>query len=338
MEDTAPSGGNTGGTPSAPAASAPTTFAEAFASTPADSPSAEPAAQDTTSPDTAIPGSEQAASPQQDERSPFIPRSRFDEVVTARQQAEREFAEYKQQRQWAENPHAQEFVQRIARHNGDVVGLMNELMDDIGSTPEGAAQIRSLLGRKFGGLRQPRQQEAAPALELPQPDVAIHDGHGNVVGHTFSDKALAQRDAYLEQQLLAKVEQTYGPTRKTLEQFQQERQLAQQQEHAGQFAKSFESTAKEMFPAFDVKIHGPAVIAELAKFRLPNDANQYTVEAAGLRALNKVMLPTLAGNAKSELLDSLQQKAHASTAVNPASAAPTSTSRIDSFTDSRLKW
>jgi hypothetical protein len=138
--------------------------------------------------------------------------------------------------------------------------------------------------------------------------------------------------------LLAKVEQTYGPTRKTLETLQQERAQAQLEQRAGAFAKSFEATAKEMFPSFDVKIHGPAIRAELANYRLPDDANEYTVEAAGLKALNKVMLKTLQSTAQSQLLDSLQQKAAASTAVNPASASAKSTGKISSFSDPGLVW
>jgi hypothetical protein len=336
MEDIS-SGGNTGGTTSAPAASAPTTFAEAFASTPVDSPSAEPAVQDTTSPDTAVPGSDPAASPQQDERSPFIPRTRFDEVVTARKAAEQQLEEYKQRTGWAENQQLREAAERIARHQGNPLSLVDEIVQDLANHPEFGPQLNSLMARRLGSLRQQRQQQPA-ALEPPQPDIQVFDQNGQVVGHTYSDKAQAQRDAYLEQQLMAKIHQSLAPKLQTLETIQQERAHAQMQHQATTFASSFEQTAKEMFPAFDTKTHGPAIAAELAKLHLPNNTHPSVVEAAGLRALNKVMLPTLSSTAQSQLLDSLQQKAAASTAVNPASAAAKSTGNIRSFNDPSLTW
>ncbi len=168
--------------------------------------------------------------------------------------------------------------------------------------------------------------------------VARRLSNADVVCHTYSDKALAQRDAYLEQQLMQKVAQSFGPKLQTLDTIQKEREQAVMREQATSFASSFEQTAKEMFPTFDTKQHGPAIAAELQKLRLPPNAHPSVVEAAGLRALNRVMLPTLSSTAQSQLLDSLQQKAKASTAVNPASAAPTSTGKVSGFHDPNLVW
>jgi hypothetical protein len=326
MEDTA-SGGNTGG--SADVA----TFASADWSAPVDSPSTETAIETTTSPATAQPGSESAApTPQETERSPYVDRQRFDTVNDRMKAAE----EWRQQNAWVENPAAREAIERIARHQGDPLGMLAELVNDLGPHPEYGPKLRSFLGQQFGGLRQ-RTQPTAP--EAPTPDVAIRDEHGNVVGQTYSAEALAKRDAFLEQQLLAKIEQTYAPKLKTLETIQQEREHAAAQQQAQSFAKTFEQQAVEMIPEFDIKTHGPAVAAELAKLNLQPNAHPSVVEAAGLRALMKVMLPNLGNAAQSRLMGQLQTKAAASmTGVNPASAAPTSTGNIGSFSDARLTW
>jgi hypothetical protein len=325
MDDTT-LGGNTGGSTET------ATFASADWSAPVDSPSTESAVETTTSPATAQPESAPAAStPQETERSPYVDRQRFDTVNDRMKAAE----EWRQQNAWAENPTMREAAERIVRHQANPMGLLKELVNDLGPHPEFGPQLRSFLGQQFGGLRQ--RQPTAP--EAPTPDVAIRDEHGNVVGQTYSAEALAKRDAFLEQQLLAKIEQTYAPKMQTLETIQQEREHAVATQQATQFATTFEQQAVEMFPAFDVKVHGPAVAAELRKLQLQPNAHPSVVEAAGLRALNKVMLPTLSNAAQSRLMGQLQTKAAASmTGVNPSSAAPTSTGNIRSFNDPNLTW
>jgi hypothetical protein len=330
MDETV-SGGNTGGT-----GSAPLTFADAFQSAPVDSPSAEPATQDTTPPAAASPGSEQAASPQQpEERSGFIPRSRFDEVNTEKNTLKQQFEEYKQRNAWAENAHYREAVERIARSAGNPLALVAELVQELGPHPEFGPQLRSFLGQQFGNLRQ---RQAAAAEAPPEPDIAVYDQQGNVVSRTYSDTALAKRDAYFKQQLLQEISQQFAPKLQTLETIQKERDKAAADQQADHFSKSFVAEASALVPGFDIKVHGPAIAAELNKFNLPDDAHPAIVEAVGLKALLKVVLPTLNASAQSKLLDSLQQKAAASTAVNPSSAAPTSRSSPKSFHDTSLQW
>jgi hypothetical protein len=322
MEDTN-LGGNTGGT------AEPATFASADWSAPVDSPSTEPAPETTTSPATAQPGSESAApTPQETERSPYVDRQRFDTVNERMKAAE----EWKQQNAWAENATLREAAERIARHQANPLGLLTELINDLSPHPEYGPQLRSFLGQQFGGLRQ--RQPAAP--EAPTPDVAIRDEHGNVVGQTYSAEALAKRDAFLEQQLLAKIEQTYAPKLKTLETIEQERQTAAAEKQAQSFAKTFHDELSAL-PNFTA--HAPAIAAELQALRLAPNAHPAEVNAATYRAYLKVVLPSLDSAAQSKLMGQLQTKAAASmTGVNPASAAPTSTGNIGSFTDSRLTW
>ena len=332
MEDTS-LGGNTGGTADV------ATFASADWSAPVDSPSTEPAPETTTPLAAELPGSESAApTPQETERSPYVDRQRFDTVNERMKAAE----EWKQQNAWVENEVAREAVQRLSRHAGNPMGLLTELVNDLSPHPEYGPQLRSFLGQQFGGLRQ--RQPAAP--EAPTPDVSIRDEHGNVVGQTYSAEALAKREAFLKQQWMQEMNESLQPKLQTLETIQQEREreLAVKQaeamtEQAKSFAMSFEQQAKEVFPDFDVKVHGPAVAAEILKLNLQGNAHPALVEVAGLRALNKVMLPTLSNAAQSKLMGQLQTKAAASmTGVNPASAAPTSTGSVSSFHDKSLTW
>jgi hypothetical protein len=239
---------------------------------------------------------------------------------------------WKQQHAWAENATLREAAERIARHQANPIGLLTELIQDLSPHPEFGPQLRSLLGQQFGGLRQ--RTPAAP--EAPTPDVAIRDEHGNVVGQTYSADALAKRDAFLEHQLLAKIEQTYAPKLKTLETIEQERQTAQATKQAESFAKTFYDELQAL-PNFTA--HAPAIAAELQALHLSPQAHPAEVNAATYRAYLKVVLPTLDSAAQSKLMGHLQTKAAASlSGVNPASAAPTSTGNIRSFNDPALTW
>jgi hypothetical protein len=322
MDDTS-LGGNTGG--SAETA----TFASADWSAPVDSPSTEPALETTTPLAAEQPGSESAApTPQETERSPYVDRQRFDTVNERMKAAE----EWKQQNAWAENATLREAAERIVRHQANPMGLFKELVNDLSPHPEFGPQLRSFLGQQFGALRQ--RQPTAP--EAPTPDVAIRDEHGNVVGQTYSAEALAKRDAFLEQQLLAKIEQTYAPKLKTLETIEHERKEQAAKQEADKFATSFMQELQSL-SGFDE--HKAAIAAELSKLHLGPDAHPSEVNAAVYRAYLKVVLPNLGNAAQSKLMGQLQTKAAASmTGVNPASAAPTSTGNIRSFNDPNLTW
>jgi len=327
MDDTT-LGGNTGGTADV------ATFASADWSAPVDSPSTEPAPETTTPLAAELPGSESAApTPQETERSPYVDRQRFDTVNERMKAAE----EWKQQNAWAENATLREAAERIARHQANPLGLLTELINDLSPHPEYGPQLRSFLGQQFGGLRQ--RQPAAP--EAPTPDVSIRDEHGNVVGQTYSAEALAKRDAFLEQQLLAKIEQTYAPKLKTLDAIQAEREHAAATKEAESFATTFFSEVKAL-PHYSEDM-GKKIAAEVSRLQLAPNAHPSEVNAATYRAYLKILasdvLPKLGNAAQSQLMGQLQTKAAASmTGVNPASAAPTSTGSVSSFHDKSLTW
>jgi len=321
------SGGN-----SAPATSSgPSTFAEAFASDA--SPAPAPVEQSTTPPAAEQPGTEQAASTQTpDERSPFIPRARFDEVVKARQTAEQALADWNQY-EWAKQVDRNAIQQAsllAQKYQTDRVGFISELLQQAQSDPELGPQLRSMAART---LAQGRGQQTP---EMPQPDVAIYDQAGNITGHTYSDKGLAQRDQWLISQVLSQVEQKYAPRFKTVEDIQREREERAAGEQAERMATEFFSEVQTL-PGFTKDI-GKLIEQDLKKIHFPDGTPPEAVNAAVYRLYVKHVVPTLSQKAQTQVLDDLKTKAAASTSVNPASAAPTSTAGIKGFNDPRLQW
>jgi hypothetical protein len=313
-------GGNTA-TISDSGSASPSTFAEAFAADA--SPASTPGDTSTTPPAAAQPGTETPDLPQQadDPRSPFIPRPRFDEVNTKLA----EIKAWKEQHAWAETPGIREAVEMIARSKGDPLTFFREQFAEMSAHPQYGPQLRSFLGQQFAGLRARESAEPQP----PSPDVAIYDDQGQVVGHTYSDKALAARDAFREQQLLTKLKESLAPEFQTLGTIVQEREKAAADAQAQTFAASFMEELQAL-PGF--ADHKAAIAEELRALRLPPNAPVEAVNFAAYRAYTKHALPHLGKRAESHLLDRLQTQAHAST-VNPSSAAPTSRTAVKSFAD-----
>lgn len=313
---------DTGGN-SAPASPAPSSFAEAFASE--QSPSPDPVDSSTTPPAAETPGTETAASPQQaDERSPFIPRDRFDEVNTKFKTLQ----EWKDKYAWAEREDVQQVIQMVQASKGDPMAFFAQQFSELSGHPVFGPQLRSFLGQQFAGLRTSKASESAS--QEPQPDVAIYDQQGQEVGRTYSAKALAEREAFLKQQWLQEVKQSLAPELDTVKTIAQERQQAAAKAEADGFASTFMQELSSI-PGFDQKTHGPLLAAELAKLQLGPDTHPAVVEAAARKALLTVVLPTLGQKAQSTLLDTLKHKAAASTSVNPNAAAPSTPRSITRF-------
>lgn len=314
----------------APASSgASATFEQAFASdaspasaTPEQSNSATAAAQ---------PATTQEQPQQDDERSPFIPRARFNEVNERMKAAE----EWRKSRAWAEQldeAHYREMAQWYQRADQDPITFATEYIAGLQQHPTYGPQLRSLAARTLAqGRGQTEEQE-------PAPNVAITDAQGNVVGHTYDAETLAKRDAIrdarLIQQVVQQVEQRFSPVVKTVEQVQAERTKAA----AEQFGRTAYDQLKSL-PQFEQ--HKADIAKALEATQLPPDASEELVLMAAKAAYAQVVLPRLQSattqQAQSQLLDNLHQKAAASS-VNPGSAAPTSPRRIDSFYSKDLQW
>ena len=325
----APDTGSTASTTSA----APTTFAEAFARD--DSPTSQTSESSTTPPAAAQPGTEPSSPQHPDDRSPFIPRARFDEVNNNL----RELKAWKEQRAWAEQVQPEQFremqtwFQRAAQ---DPVAFTEQLIQDLNAHPVHSQALRSLAAKALASGRG-----QAPAT-MPEPDVAITDGNGQVVGMTYSEKGLAARDAFLTQQILAKVNEQYAPVAQTYQDVKAEREQLQMETAANKWRDGFTKEMSTEYQGFteNKQAIGQEVVRILKQYSPddPRTNDQAFLEAVTLRAYHKVVGPLRAQAAQSQVLDSLQQKAGAAATVNPGSAAPSSPANITSFNDPRLAW
>jgi len=315
MEDL--SGGN-----SAPASSAgPTTFAEAFASDA--SPASESPATSNTPPEAALPATDAAdTTPGGDERSPFIPRSRFDEVNTERNALK----QWKEQYGWAESADRQAIEQAVEigkLYSTDRLGYARQLLSDMSSDPQLGPQLRSELARMLGT----RQQQAPPAPAGPDLNGLVIDlGNGQTVPLSA-----------LKESWLGEMEQKFAPVVQTAKQLQEASEQAQKTHEATEFAKGFLADLQKR-PDFDAL--KPEIAKRLAAERLTSD-HPAEVRAATYRIymeLSDQHRTQSIAQAKSDQLDDLQRRAAASTSPKPRSAAHSSPRSPKSFYVRDLKW
>lgn len=308
---------SSGPAPQVPSESA---FARAFASDA--SPASHPPDASTTPPAAAQPGSDQGL-PQQPEsdRSPFIPRDRFDEVNTRMQAAEAWKARYG----WAESMSPQEFqtAQAIAKHfvGGDMLAGLRSLVAEIRQNPAQAA----LLNQEQARLLAQYQQAQQPTSTEPQM-VQVQLEDGSVFTTPRDPQAWL---AHQKDQWLAELRQELSPVTQTVTDLQQARDQAVLQQQIDHFVTTTYQDVTT-WPGMESADTRTAVANELAMMRVdPNDPRE--VSLALNAAYRKVVLPTLGRQAEARLLDSLKTKAQASSAVNPGSAAPTSPQTVTRF-------
>lgn len=329
--EAAPSGGNT------PASSGPLTFEQAFAADAA-SPAADPSTPASASPEgPAADGTE--ATPGA-ERSPYIPRARFDEVNGRLRAAEAQAKAL----EWAKNFQPEsiaEMQQWYGRAKSDLSGFLTStllehenptaLLEAFASAvrqhPTHGQAFKSFVARKLAEQRG--QQE-------PQPDLEYDFGDGRKVP-LYSAEQQAKREAWLQQRWNSTLDERLQPFQKDRELHQQKAAEAEGQAWAGDQLKEIGT-----WEGMDNPDHRALMAQAVAPVLNDPKATRQHVELALERAYRQHILPRLkdasARTAESKLLDSLQQKAHASTGVNPGSAAPSTTTRPKSFTDPSLKW
>ena len=319
MEAVTDSGGNSA--PATSGSSSPTTFAEAFAADA--SPASDSSAQSTTPLAAEQPGTGPETSPQQTDRSPFIPRERFDEVNTERTSLK----EWRERHAWAEqvNPADLQEAIRIAQlSKTDPIAYMQQFVQELQANPTYSAQLKTLAAKALAA----RQTSQAPTE--PQPDLPIQLEDGRVV-HLYSADQQAKREAWLQQQWMQGVEQKLQPLQQTHETLQAERAAVQQRQQVDHFVTTTFADV-QTWPGMEDKANQAAVGKYLADRQLEsNDPRE--VQLLVNEAYRKVVLPTLSNKAQSELLDTLKTKAAASTSVNPGSAAATTPKRITKFSD-----
>lgn len=296
-------------------AAAPVSFADAFA--PDASPASESSTQLTHATAAEQPATGSEVVPQQgDERSPYVDRQRFDTVNDRMKRAEARA----EQSAWAEQidrravEQAQQIGQLYAR---DRAGYVRQILSEAMSDPDLAPAIRSEAARLLGT----RQAQAPAGPDLDQ--VVIDLGNGQTV-------ALGDLKAQWTQGVMQKLQ----PFVQTAEQVQQLQAQAVRQHDADTFASSFMGDLQKL-PGFAK--HKVEIARQLTTLQLPSD-HPAEVRAATLQIYLSTVLPTLSQNAQSQLLDTLQQKAAASSSVNPTRAAPSTGRKVTSFTDPALQW
>lgn len=311
--------GLTDGNSAAPASTGPATFAEAFA---ADASSAaDPSASATTPPAAAQPAQDAAGTtPADKDRSPFIPRSRFDEVNTRLG----ELTKWKEQHGWVEGVDraaVDQAVQIAQRFQQDPGGYIKQLLSEAISNPQLAPMVRSEMARFLG--QRPQASAPPAAVDLTPIPVQMEDGR------TLNMLTAEQWDARE-----AKLREEFAPAVQTAKELKAARDEAEAIRQADAFAAA-SITPMMAFPQF--KEHAKEIAEYVNKAKLAT-GHPAEVEAATLRAYATIVVPKLDQASQSKLLDNLQQKAAASRSPNPGSAAPSAPADIKSFTDRRLTW
>ncbi len=301
-------------TSSAPATSSgPTTFAEAFA---ADASSASEPSQSTESAATAeqSPVTSESQTTPADDRSPFIPRARFDEVNTKYG----ELKSWKEQYGWAEQVNREQVeqaVQLAQRYQGDPISFLQELAAEVQGHPEHGARLKSWAAQQLNAARRQQPEAAAPGIDYDRIEIDLGNGQAVSLGD-------------LKNQWMQQVEQKFQPVMQTVQQVTQERATAA----ADHFATTTYEQLTKQLP--DFAAHGKEIGERLAALKLQtNDPAMLTLAVKAIYA--DVVTPKreqqLSSKAQSQLLDNLQHKAAASSSVNPGSAAPSTPTRVDSF-------
>lgn len=229
---------------------------------------------------------------------------------------------------WARNPRAAEVVQRVLASDGDPLRFFAQQFDELAAHAVYGPQLRSFLGQRFGALRGRSQ----PAVEEPPtPDVEIRNDQGQVVGHTFSAEAQARREAWLKQQWMQEVTQTFAPRLQTLDTIQQEREVAATRQQADYFGRTFFEELSAL-PGFSNEKHGKLIAEELQRTPLPENAHPDVVRARAYQAYAKVVVPELQSQAVRSAVATQEQKA----TVNTASPQTGSTGTPKTYAD--MTW
>jgi hypothetical protein len=300
----------------APAASAgPTTFEEAFAADA--SPASDSGSQSSDPPAAAVQPQttdEPSTPASEDDRSPYIPRTRFDEVNGKLA----ELRQWKEQYGWAEQV-PREQLQQMAdwyqRANADPVAFTQSLIAELQAHPQHGPALRSLAARTLAQRSQP----TAPSLD----GIVVDLGNGQTL-------KLGDLKASLREEIM----QTLQPQLQTVQTLQEERQKADWQRQADQFASELEGSLTKR-PGFTEhkKAIGEYVMRRMATYPQTAWADQHLLARLAYEGYTEIVTPTLLSRGESQALDTLQQKARAASGVNPGAAAPSTTKRVESFHD-----
>lgn len=279
---------------------------------PASTPVASSAPVETTAPPeaaTIAPAVDATVAPSTDLKTGPIP---FDVHKTALDNARaKAVAEWDQQYGWAKQVTPQEFQQVAAmakRASADPIGYLQDFVKELQNSPEHAAQLRSFAARELA-RRQTAQVETEPIADLP---IQLEDGR---VVHLFSAEQQAKREAYLQKQWQASLDQKLQPLQQSHDQQQQALAAAQREQAVTHFVSTTYDDLKT-WPGMDQEANQKAVASALAQVRIDSD-DPREVTLALNAAYRHAVLPTLQRTERQAVLTTLHQQANGNT-VNPA--------------------
>lgn len=309
------------GTDAGSASAAPATFAEAFAADASSASDTPDQALDATA--AAQPATDSGSPQQTDDRSPFIPRARFDEVITKKSELESKL----QQLAWAEQVTPQEFqsIQQIARHfaGGDQLAGIKALIAEARKDPTIEAQLRSEAARILSQRTQQAAEDAEPQFMVPQQDGSI----------AFDPNALAQWKQWFARQITGQVQQEIQPLKQSYEQQQAAAKQAQVESAWNTWQGQIVADTAT-WPGMDNPDVRQKFSQDVWRQIQGHDitlTDTDKIERAIERSYRTVVVPTLSQSAEARTLDTLQRKAAASKTVNPGSAGASTPKPITSF-------
>jgi hypothetical protein len=251
-------------------------------------------------------------------------------------------AQWDQAYGFAKLPGAREIFEKVARSAGNPIAFFAEQFDELANDARFAPQLRSFIGQRLGQFRGQQSQQAPQGPTMPDPDVAIYDAAGNVVGQTYSAQAQAQREAVLKQQWLQDVNHQLAQVRGEFAPVVNAYQDATLKANANTFAAETMQVAEKwpgMHPETD-KENRAAVSRRIAVLMAQVPPDQLRDERMAPIILKDALkqawldevLPKLQMQARRDIVTTQQQKAQ----VNTASPSNGSTGTPKSYSD--MTW
>lgn len=225
-----------------------------------------------------------------------------------------ELAAYKQQHGWAEKiPQAtlQEFAGIASRMTADPVAFVTEFIGQLRSHPTFGPQLAVALGHGAG---------TSPGAGEIAPDIEVRDAQGNVVGMTYSDKRMAEREARFLQQLRDEQSQTLKPILQERQQRQDQERMAQQEQELTQMADSRLARAAKILDVKTDDLKNP--IWEHVHAAMQANPT-LEVEDAALEVRAAHLVPAQTAKAEAAVRDEMTRKAAANTANGRGAGTPT---------------
>lgn len=263
---------------------------------------AAPAAQGTQSPG--------ITDPTDGERSPYIPRARFDEVNN-------QLKQWREQYGWAESvPREQleDMAQWYGRYQGDPAEFLEYAYREALNHPVHGESVKSRVGKLLASLRA----QPEPSFD---PDVPVMNEQGQIVQRTYSADMVKQLIAHEVSKALTPYQQDLA-VRQTAEQRAQARSYYEQVADADiayvQARPFFQEHRAAILQTF--KEHPAMTLREAADY-----------------VLDHTVLPSYGQKAHAQVVSDFQQKANAQT-VNPGTPSGTARPRFKSFADAHAYY